>query len=65
MDRTLRDHISFLEQRLQELSGRLMENARTLDERNRLEIEIRAAELALSYYRKALDLEKQVRNHAG
>jgi hypothetical protein len=37
-----------------------MENRRSQEERNRLESEIRAANLALSYYREALNLEKQI-----
>jgi hypothetical protein len=41
-----------------------MENTLTQKQRNRLESEIRAAELALGYYRKALELEKRVRRLA-
>jgi hypothetical protein len=37
-----------------------MENRRTQIERNRLESEIRAAQLALTHYRKALELEQQL-----
>lgn len=60
MDRTLREHISYLEQRLKKLNQRIMENGRSQIDRNRLESEIRAAELALTYYRKALELEREV-----
>lgn len=60
MDRTLRDHISHLERRLQQLSRQIMDNHLSVAARNRVDAEIRAAELALSYYRKALELEKQV-----
>lgn len=60
MDRPLKEHISHLERRLQELNREIMENRRTQDERNRLESEIRAAQLALTYYRKAFELEQQV-----
>ena len=60
MDRPLKDHIAHLERRLQQLNRELMEQSRTLEKRNRTESEIRAAELALVYYRKALDLEKQI-----
>ena len=60
MDRTLREHISHLEQKLQALNHQIMENRRTQAERNRIESEIRAAQLALTYYRKALELEQQV-----
>jgi hypothetical protein len=61
MDRPLREHVSHLEQRLRLLNNQLMEASRTIVERNRIESEIRAAELALVYYRKALELEKQLR----
>jgi len=60
MDRTLREHISHLEQKFQALNRQIMENRRTQAERNRIESEIRAAQLALTYYRKALELEQQV-----
>jgi hypothetical protein len=60
MDRPLREHVSHLEQRLRLLNNQLMEASRTIVERNRIESEIRAAELALVYYRKALELEKQL-----
>lgn len=60
MDRPLREHVSHLEQRPRLLNNQLMEVSRTIVERNRIESEIRAAELALVYYRKALELEKQL-----
>jgi uncharacterized protein YigA (DUF484 family) len=60
MERPVKDHISHLEERIQDLNKQIMENRRTQNERNRLESEIRAAELALVYYRKALELEQQV-----
>lgn len=60
MDRTLRDHIAHLDTRLRELTTQIMDNTTTLAERNRIEAEIRAAELAISYYKKALELEEQI-----
>ncbi len=60
MDRPLREHISFLERRIRELNSSLMEESRTLAERNGFEAEIRAAELALAHYRAALELEKKL-----
>jgi hypothetical protein len=60
MDRPLKDHISYLERRLQELNAQIMENRRTQIDRNHIESEIRAVQLALTYYRKALELERQV-----
>jgi hypothetical protein len=60
MDRTVREHIAHLEQRLHNLNAEMMGNRGTHAEANRLETEIRAAEMALAYYRKALELEKQI-----
>ena len=60
MERPVKDHISRLEKRIDELNKQIIEDRRTQDERHRIESEIRAAELALVYYRKALELEQQV-----
>jgi hypothetical protein len=60
MDRPLNEHISQLELRLHKLKKELMDSARTREERNRIESEIRVATLALDYYRKALELESQI-----
>ena len=60
MDKTLGIHIAYLEHKLDDLNNELMDEARTHAEHNRLESEIRAAELALVYYRKALELEQRL-----
>lgn len=60
MDRPLKDHISLLEQRIEELTLEAMQNNNTLSERNRIESEIRVAQMALSHYRQALELEKEL-----
>ncbi len=57
MDVTVREHPRKLEQRLQALSQEIMEN-RTRDDRNKLEAEIRAVNLAITHYRQALELEE-------
>ena len=57
MDVTVREHLRKLEQRLQLLSQEIMEN-RTRDDRNKLEAEIRAVNLAITHYRTALELEE-------
>jgi hypothetical protein len=64
MERPVREHINFLERRVQKLNRLIMDNMRTQEERNRLESEIRAAQLALDHYRRALELERQVRRSA-
>jgi hypothetical protein len=60
MDQTLNVHISFLEKKLDDLHKEFLDDARTRVERNRIESDIRAAELALVYYKKALELEQQI-----
>lgn len=57
MDRTLREHISDLEQRIRDLSTRSMENELTRTDRNRVESELRVAQQALNFYREGLELE--------
>ena len=60
MEAPLKVHIRNLEQRLQTLTEQLMANRVSREERNRLEAEIRAANLALSHYRTAIELERSV-----
>ena len=60
METTLRVHIRNLEERLQTLTEQLMANRVSREERNRLEAEIRAANLALAHYRTAIELEKSL-----
>ena len=57
MDRPIREHLISLGQRIQELNLQIMENRLTVDERNRIEAEIRAAQSAVEHYRKALEIE--------
>ena len=57
MDRTIREHISELEQRIEKLNMRCMENDLKQTERNRIESEIRVAQQALNFYREGLQLE--------
>jgi hypothetical protein len=64
MERPVKEHIYFLERRVQKLNRLIMDNTRTQEERNRLESEIRAAQLALDHYRKALEVERQVSRSA-
>lgn len=59
MDRTVREHITRLETRFQMLNARIMET-RSLEQRNKLEAEIRACRLALDHYRAALKIESRL-----
>jgi hypothetical protein len=54
------EHIRKLEERLELLNMQIMENRRALAERNQIESEIRAVNLALSHYRAALEVEKDL-----
>jgi hypothetical protein len=60
MDKSLRDHVLDLEKRLGGLNARLTEKGRTLPERNNIESEIRATQLVLDYYLRALQLEREL-----
>jgi hypothetical protein len=60
MERRLKEHLAFLELQIQKLDQEIMQNSLTKAERNHLQSEIRAAELALSYYRKAFEIEKKL-----
>lgn len=60
MNRTLKQHIEILEERLAHLNERLLFNRIDHKQRNRVEAEIRAAQLALDHYRKAFELEQTV-----
>jgi len=60
MDRPIREHLRALHQRIQELNEKIMKNRLTPEERNSVESEIRAAQLALEHFRKALELEQQL-----
>ncbi len=62
MDRTVRQHVEWLEERQQVLNTALMAtNSR--DQANSIETEIRAVRLALEHYRAAIDAEKSISVH--
>ena len=61
MDRTVGQHMQALEQKLNLLNIRIMdENDRA--KRNQLESELRAVESALTLYRSALEVEERILN---
>jgi hypothetical protein len=55
---SVRDHILLLEGRIAALESRSMEHQLDLEQRNKLQATIRAANLALGYYRAALVIEQ-------
>ena len=60
MERPLKHHITELEKRVHQLSQDLMQNRKTLEERNRIEAELRVAQQALTHYQQAIKLESQL-----
>jgi hypothetical protein len=64
MDLSVKEHLRRLEERLQVLNRQIMEN-RGRDERNQLEAEIRAANLAIAHYRAAVELERSLNTSPG
>ena len=61
MDKPLRQHITELEKRVQQLTQEMMQNRKTLAERNRIESELRVAQQALAHYQQAIKLERELR----
>jgi hypothetical protein len=62
MDKPLKQHVVELERRIQRLSQEMMQNRKTLVERNRIESELRVAQQALTRYQQAIQLEKQLQS---
>ena len=60
MDKPVRQHIVELERRIHYLSQEMMRNQKTRTERNRMETELRVAQQALEFYKKAIELEGQL-----
>ena len=60
MDKPVGTHIRELEERAERLAANLLKEELKPTERNRLESDIRATNLALVYFREALELEKQI-----
>ena len=60
MDTPVRDHIRRLEWKIEALTEEVMRNRLDQSERNHIEAEIRAANLALSHYKSALEIEQRL-----
>ncbi len=59
MKRTLKEHLDWLNGRLETLSSQLME-CPSREQANHLQSEIRAIELAIAHYEAALKIEKRI-----
>ena len=60
MDLTLGQHIRRLQLRLEALSEEIMRPGISLEQRNKIESDIRAVNLALDHYRAALEIEQSI-----
>lgn len=60
MQRTLQEHIRFLEERILGLTAQMAGPIRTEEERNRLQSEILIAEQALACYKNGYELEQKI-----
>ncbi|HEX4663543.1 MAG TPA: hypothetical protein VH196_04075 [Terriglobales bacterium] len=60
MDKPLRQHITELEKRVQQLSHDMMQNRQTRVQRNQIESELRVAQQALAHHQQAIELERQL-----
>ena len=59
MERTLKEHLDWLQARLKTVNEQLMDcDSRT--QANRLQVEIRAIELAIAHYQPALEIENRI-----
>ena len=59
MDRTVREHLDELEQKLLALNEKMMDES-NLGKRNKLEAELRAVQSAVVLYRSALEVESRL-----
>jgi hypothetical protein len=59
MDRTVREHLDELEQKLLALNEKMMDES-NLGKRNKLETELRAVQSAVVLYRSALEVESRL-----
>jgi hypothetical protein len=60
MDKPVGNHIRALQERAERLAANLLKEELKPTERNRIESDVRASNLALVYFREALELEKQI-----
>ena len=61
MQRTLSEHIAYLEQKIEALKKQLEEPERIASEQNEIEIDLGIAERALAHFRKAFDFEQRLK----
>jgi hypothetical protein len=60
MQRPLREHIAYLEQKSEAIKQSLLDPDRSTSEKLQLHIDLDMAQRALGFFRKAFDLEQQI-----
>ncbi|MGC2637218.1 MAG: hypothetical protein WA294_08555 [Acidobacteriaceae bacterium] len=60
MQRTLHEHIVYLEQKIESLKKELEEPGKSPSQQNEIEIDLGIAERALAHFRKAFDFEQRL-----
>jgi hypothetical protein len=60
LQRTLREHIAYLEQKIEIFKKELEEPEKSLMERSELRTDLGIAERSLVFFRKAFDLEQKI-----
>ena len=60
MQRTLQEHIAFLEERIAKLEAQAVDLSRTAAERYQSSVDLATAQSALVHFRKAYELEQDI-----
>jgi hypothetical protein len=60
VDKAVGQHIEDLERRIYQISVQMMDSKTAQPDRNHLEAELRAAQQAIEFYRKALEFERKL-----
>jgi hypothetical protein len=61
MQRTLSEHIAYLEQKIDMLKKQLEEPEKTASQQNEIEIDLGIAERALAHFQRAFDFEQRLK----
>lgn len=62
MQRTLSEHITFLEQKIDALKKQFEEPGQTASQQNEIEIDLGVAERALTHFQRAFDFEQRLKH---
>lgn len=60
MERTLREHITYLEQKIEMFKNELQDSTKSASQQNEIEIDLGIAERSLTHFQKAFDLEQRL-----